>query len=130
MDCDEKLLSIRLPDSLYQALIAYQKQQQLDSTAAAAVSILAEFLQQGEETKRYATIEQLEALSKKVDYLNYQVSALSHSRLGVSSTATPATGIHSPTQAVKRASPLTHPVVSTNLEDMDDEPDEILYEFL
>lgn len=66
MDSHKQPVSVYLPDSLHQALIAYQEQKEFNSASAAVVEILAQFFQLGDRTKRYATIEQLEALEVKL----------------------------------------------------------------
>ncbi|NEO34354.1 MAG: hypothetical protein F6K36_28930 [Symploca sp. SIO3C6] len=49
MDSNKKLLSISIPDSLYQALKNYQQQQQLEEPTSAVIEILTQFFQLGEE---------------------------------------------------------------------------------
>lgn len=66
MTAHKKRISVYLPDPLYQALIAYQEQQALNSVPAAAIEILNQFFEKGDETKSYATVEQLEALEGKL----------------------------------------------------------------
>jgi hypothetical protein len=82
----KKLVSVYLPDPVYQALIAYQEQQKLEEASLAIIEILEQFFQQGNESTRPS--------------LTVQQSSITF--------------------------------VSTSLDEVDDEdePDEILYDFL
>ncbi|MFW5766673.1 MAG: hypothetical protein ACOC07_21265 [Coleofasciculus sp.] len=114
MNSNKKLPNISISDSLYQSLITYQENNQLDSLDSAIVEILTQFFQLKEETKRYATVEQLDTLAEKVDRLSQQVAALSQVKANTI-----------PTQQSAIASE-----VSEDWKDIDDEPDEILHDFL
>ncbi|NEP00272.1 MAG: hypothetical protein F6K58_16650 [Symploca sp. SIO2E9] len=142
MDSEKKLLSISVPDSLYQALKNYQQQQQLEEPASAVIEILAQFFQLGEETKpdateaapSYATTEQLEALRSQVANLSKQVNAL---RLVLAShtSTTPQTvsavAASSATQTTNSVPQTTlAAAISSVYETEEDEPDEILHDFL
>jgi hypothetical protein len=129
----KKLVSVYLPEEVYQSLIAYQQQQGLKEASEAVVKILAQFFPQGGEVKRYATVDQLESLEGKVTYLSEQVALLSQ-----------IIARNAPTEATLTAFAVdkehTHPtpaaqqpavtVVNAFLEEEDEEPDEILYDFL
>jgi hypothetical protein len=129
----KKLVSVYLPEEVYQSLIAYQQQQGLEEASEAVVKILAQFFQKGGEVQRYATVEELESLEGKVTYLSQQVTLLSQSIARNASTEAALTAIgvnkeHThPTPAAQRPAPT---VVNAFLEEEDEEPDEILYDFL
>lgn len=126
MNSNKKVPSVSISDSLYQSLTTYQKQHQLDSLDSAVVEILTQFFQLGKEAKRYATVEQLDTLAEKVDRLSQQVAKLSQ----VKANNTP-TAPSSPTQTTKptQQSAIASEV-SKDWKDIDDEPDEILDDFL
>jgi hypothetical protein len=125
MNYNKKKFPVSIPESLYSVLKTYQEQNQLDSIDSAVVEILTQFFQLEAESKRYATVEQLNSLAEKVDRLSQQVTALSQVKDNHTSTA-----VSSPTQTTQQKQPLTDPVVSDDWEDIEDEPDEILYDFL
>lgn len=110
MDSDKKILNVPISDSLYQALIAYQQQEQLQEAHSAVVKILTQFFQL-EEAQSYATVEQLQVLSRKVAYLSEQMATFQQF-IANSSTNT------------------ANPGASAYLEEDEDEPDEILHDFL
>ncbi|MEQ8540507.1 MAG: hypothetical protein RIB93_24010 [Coleofasciculus sp. D1-CHI-01] len=114
MNSNKKLPSVSISDSLYQSLTTYQDKKQLDSLDSAVVEILTQFFQLGEEAKRYATVEQLDTLAEKADRLSQQIAALSQVNAN-----------NIPTQPSAIASE-----VSEDWKDIEDEPDEILYDFL
>jgi len=114
MNSNKKLPSISISDSLYQSLITYQEKNQIDTLDLAIVEILTQFFQLNEEAKRYATVEQLDTLAEKVDRLSQQVAALSQVKAN-----------NTPTQQSAIASE-----GSEDWKDIDDEPDEILHDFL
>lgn len=142
MDSDKKLLNVSLPDSLYQALKNYQQQQQLEEPASAVVAILAQFFQLGEETKpnateeaeSYATTEQLSALASQVAHLNKQVTALKQVLATYTSTtpqAMSAVAASSSTQITNSVPQTTSAAAISSIYDIEeDEPDEILHDFL
>lgn len=128
-----KLVSVYLPEELYQSLITYQEQQGLEEASEAVVKILAQFFHKGGEVKRYATTEQLELLEGKVTYLSEQVALLSQILARNTPTETGLTAFTGRNE--NTPSPLTvHPPSaafgSINIEEDYDEPDEILYDFL
>lgn len=117
MNSNKKLPSVSISDSLYQSLITYQEKNQIDSLDSAIVEILTQFFQLGEETKRYATVEQLDTLAEKVDRLSQHVAALSQVKANTT-----------PTQQSAQSAIASE--VSKDWKDIDDEPDEILHDFL
>jgi len=129
----KKLVNVYLPEELYQALIAYQDQLGFEEVSDAVVPILAQFFHKGGEIKRYATVEQLEALEGKLTHMSKQVAQLTQ----VIASAAPTEATRT---VPKVGSEYTRPTltahqrsvafVSTNIEDEEDEPDEILYDFL
>lgn len=114
-------LSVYLPDKLYQLLISYQSQQGFDTASDATVEILSQFFNQDNEGKRYATVEQLETLKGNLTYLSQQIVQL---RQLVTNFA--------PNTVAKTIYTESHPykVESTNFEEGEDEPDEILSDFI
>jgi hypothetical protein len=129
----KKLVGIYLPEELYQALSAYQEQRGFEETSGAVIEILAQFFHKEGEVKRYATLEQLEALEGKVTHLSKQVAQLGE--VIASSTLPEAAGT-----VPRLGNEYTHPPVSAQpssvtfgspaFEEEEDEPDEILYDFL
>lgn len=129
----KKLVSVYLPEELYQALIAYQEQLGFEETSEAFVKILAQFFHKDSQVKRYATVEQLEALEGKVTQLSEQLALVS-----------PILARTTTTQAAKTASAFNNDYASptltaqspsvafrsSDLEEEYEEPDEILYDFL
>jgi hypothetical protein len=116
-----KRVSVYLPEELYQVLIAYQEQQKFEAASDAVVEIVSQFLHKDHEVKRYATVEQFKALENKVTHLNQQVAQLYQV---MASSA--------PIAAARTDSPEgnNHTFGDTSFEEVDDEPDEILYDFL
>lgn len=128
----KKLVSVYLPEELYQALIAYQEQREFAEASLAVADILAQFFHETVVVKRYATVEQLEALESIVACLSEQVSQLKQSsRLAPTQKATTAS------TADNTDIPVQHPAQSpvsafanTDFDQVDDEPYEILHDFL
>lgn len=120
---NHKKLSLYLPEKLYQVLISYQNQQELDTASDAAVEILSQFFHQDNEGKPYATVQQLETLKGNVTDLSQQIVQL-RQLLTSSVPNTEARAIYSETNPYN--------VESTNWEpeDDEDEPDEILSDFI
>lgn len=118
---NHKKLSLYLPEKLYQVLISYQGQQGFETASDATVEILSQFFNKGNEGKRYATVEQVETLKKKVTHLSQQVVQLR--QLNMSSA---------PNAADRTLYAESNPynVESTNFEEGEDEPDEILSDFI
>ncbi|MEC4894414.1 MAG: hypothetical protein SAL07_13945 [Oscillatoria sp. PMC 1051.18] len=125
----EKQINISLPDSLYQALNTYQKQQNLDSPSQAAIEILLHFFLLESKTQPYATKEQLKNLENKFNRLSNQVSQLnkSYSQLILSQK----NQLLSLSESEKKVQPESINFPDPNWDDeIEDEPDEILYDFL
>lgn len=133
MTTRKKRISVYLPDSLYQTLIAYQEKQTLNSASSAVVEILAQFFQEGDPTNRYATVEQMQALEEKVAQLSELITALTqvgvHSTPSADPTAKSVTP-HSFPQVANLAQLSGNTFGKISFEDVEDEPDEILYDFL
>lgn len=117
----KKLENVYLPDPLYQTLLAYQKQQGFEEASLAVIEILTQFLEKNVEVKHYATIEQVEVLERKLTHLSQQVAQLS--QLMASSAQVEAVSTM-PTNSNE------YTFGNTDLEDEEDEPDEILYDFI
>ena len=117
---NHKKLNIYLPEELYQALLTYKNQQQFEGTSEAVEEILAQFFHKDNQIKRYATVEQVKALENQVTHLNQQIAQL------YQILASPA-----PTQIAKTVSiEGDDTFVAPSYEELEDEPDEILYDFL
>jgi hypothetical protein len=117
---NHKKLNVYLPEELYQALLTYKHQQQCEGTSEAVEEILAQFFHKDNQVKRYATVEQVKALEHQVTHLNQQVAQLY--QLMASST---------PTQIAKTVTiEADDTFVAPSYEELEDEPDEILYDFL
>ncbi|MEW6497318.1 MAG: hypothetical protein AB1589_33165 [Cyanobacteriota bacterium] len=117
----KKLVNVYLPESIYQTLIAYQEQQEIEEPSDAVVKILTQFFEKNNVLKRYATVEQLEALEKKVAHLSLQVVQLSQ----IIASSPPTEGAKTvPTGNSE------YTFGDSSFEEAEDEPDEILYEFI
>ncbi len=117
----KKLVNVHLPESVYQTLIAYQEQQQIEEPSDAVVKILTQFFEKNNVLKRYATVEQLEALEKKVAHLSLQVVQLSQI---IASSTSPQEAKAVPVGGIDST------FGDSSFEEVEDEPDEILYEFM
>lgn len=118
---NHRKLSVYLPEKLYQVLISYQDKQEFETASDATVEILSQFFNKGNEGKRYATVEQLETLKGNVNHLSQQIVQLR--------------------QLVTNLAPITadrilyqetneYNLEGTDFEEEDDEPDEILSDFI
>ncbi|MDY6786257.1 MAG: hypothetical protein SW833_27545 [Cyanobacteriota bacterium] len=117
-------ISLELPEPLYQALLAHQQQRGYSSVAIAMTRILEEFLQpQTQNPPNWATQEQLQILEAKVERLSQLVHLLQNRAFAVAETAQ---GVQSPPRNTNFARPSSFAIT----DDIDDEPDEILYDFL
>ncbi|HEY9598549.1 MAG TPA: hypothetical protein V6D33_12850 [Cyanophyceae cyanobacterium] len=126
----KKLVNVYLPEELYQSLIAYQEQQGKKGDSEAIVEILTQFLQTKSEVKRYVTVEQMEGLEEKVRYLVQQVAQLtqaiaSYRQSNLNRTETPLRS-----EFLMQPSTAIAGIGSYEIEEDEDEPDEILYDFL
>lgn len=117
----KKLDNIYLSDQLYQALITYQKQHGFENASVAVVEILAQFLQTDNQVKHYATVEQMEAQERKVTHLSQQVAQLYQII---------ASSPHSQANSTVFSASKEYTQESTDFDEVEDEPDEILHEFL
>lgn len=118
---NHRKLSVYLPEKLYQILIAYQDKQEFETASEATVEILSQFFNKGNEGKRYATVEQLETLKGNVNHLSQQIVQL---RQLVTSSAPNAAAITLYQESNE------YNLESTRLEEEEDEPDEILSDFI
>lgn len=116
-----KKLNLYLPEKLYQALIVYQNQQNFEAASDTVVEILSQFFHKDNQVKPYARVEQLQALENKVTHLNQQVAQLYQI---IASSAPP--------EAARTLSAHAneHTFGDSSFDEVDDEPDEILYDFL
>jgi hypothetical protein len=114
-------VNLYLPEELYQTLVTHQEQQKLESASDAVVEILSQFFKENNPVKNYATEEQLKVLEKKVTHLNQQVTQL-YQILANSA----------PHEAAKIISSESndYALAEDSFEEEEDEPDEILYDFL
>jgi hypothetical protein len=129
----KKSVSVYLPDSLYQALIAYQDQQGFEEASEAVVEVLAQFFHKDSEVKRYATVEQLEALEGKVTDLFEQVTQLTQVIAKNAPTEAARTVFAVGNEYVRPTLVAQQPTVTfgnSDFDEEDEEPDEILYDFL
>ncbi|AFZ16006.1 hypothetical protein [Allocoleopsis franciscana] len=118
---NHRKLSVYLPEKLYQVLIYYQGQQGFETASDATVEILSQFFNKANEGKQYATVEQVETLKENVIHLSQQIVQL---RQLITSSA--------PNAADRTLYAESNPynVESTNFEEAEDEPDEILSDFI
>jgi len=129
----KKLVSVYLPEELYQALIAYQEQLGFEEASEAFVEILAQFFHKDSPVKHYAMVEQLEALEGKVSQLSEQLALLSpiFARTTTTQAAKTASAFSKEyARPTLTAQPPSTPFRNTDLEEEYEEPDEILYDFL
>lgn len=117
---NHRRLSVYLPEKLYQVLISYQEQQEFETASDATVEILSQFFNKDNEGKRYATVEELETLKGNVTHLSQQVTRL---RQFIASSA-PNSVDRTPYQESDEY------MESISLEAEEDEPDEILSDFI
>lgn len=118
---NHRKLSIYLPEKLYQVLISYQDKQEFETASDATVEILSQFFNKGNEGKRYATVEQLETLKGNVNHLSQQIVQLRQ----LVTTPAPITADRILYQETNE-----YNLEGTDFEEDDDEPDEILSDFI
>jgi hypothetical protein len=117
-----------LPEPLYRALIAYQQQQGYSSPAIAIAGILSEFLQpQTPNLPTWATQEQVQKLEAQFNQLSQLVHLLQNQAIAASPKTEDSPSPPKNTN-VTRSKSFSSSLVTT--EENDDEPDEILYDFL
>lgn len=117
----KKSLSISLPQELLKQLKAYQQQQDIDSSEDAIVAALEAFFEQAGDA--YAPLDRVVQLEAQVDRLTEQIAVL-QAFLMQSEAKTP---------AIAESQPVTTAAIGLpeeSFEDSEDEPDEILYDFL
>lgn len=118
---NHRKLSVYLPEKLYQVLISYQDKQEFETASDATVEILSQFFNKGNEGKRYATVEQLETLKGNVNHLSQQIVQL---RQFVTTSAPSAV------DRILYQETNEYNLEGTDFEEEDDEPDEILSDFI
>lgn len=118
---NHKKLNVYLPEELYQSLLSYKNQQQYEGTSEAVEAILAEFFHKDNQVKRYATVEQVKALENQVTHLNQQVAQLYQILASFAPTQTAKTVLVESNE---------HTFGDSSFDELEDEPDEILYDFL
>jgi metal-responsive CopG/Arc/MetJ family transcriptional regulator len=117
MSNNEFSVSISIPDKLRQALEKYQQENRIESTSDAILDILRKFFEMKATAPTYASIKQVEALENWVKDLAEQIASINQSVKYLSLTRSIATS--------------TVPLDSVDPEDdIEDEPDEILFDFL
>lgn len=118
---NHRKLSVYLPERLYQVLISYQDKQEFETASDATVEILSQFFNKGNEGKRYATVEQLETLKGNVNHLSQQIVQLRQ----LVTTSAPSAADRILYQETNE-----YNLEGTDFEEEDDEPDEILSDFI
>jgi metal-responsive CopG/Arc/MetJ family transcriptional regulator len=114
-------VSVYLPEKLYQVLISYQDKQEFETTSDAIVEILSQFFNKGNEGQRYATVAQLETLKGNVTHLSQQIVQLRQLMASSASNAAARTIYQENNE---------YSLESTSFEEGEDEPDEILSDFI
>lgn len=114
-------VSVYLPEKLYQVLISYQDKQEFETASDATVEILSQFFNKGNEGQRYATVDQLETLKGKVTHLSQQIIQLRQLMASSAPNAAASTIYQESNE---------YSLESTSFEEGEDEPDEILSDFI
>lgn len=114
-------VSVYLPEKLYQVLISYQDQREFETASDATVEILSQFFNKGNEGQRYATVDQLETLKGKVTHLSQQIVQLRQLMASSAPNAAARTIYQENNE---------YSLESTSFEEGEDEPDEILSDFI
>ncbi|MGJ3254075.1 MAG: hypothetical protein ACFE0J_23525 [Elainellaceae cyanobacterium] len=116
MPTQEPSLSIAVSLALHQKLVTYQEKHRLASLSDAVSAILADYFKRETIPERYASLERVENLEKMVGSLREQVQGL-HQRLY-------------PHPSLAVTNPTDRPIDPLPDDEIEDEPDEILYDFL
>ncbi|MBD1868533.1 hypothetical protein H6F95_14715 [Cyanobacteria bacterium FACHB-471] len=118
MTTNESSVSLSIPDELQQALEKYRQENRIESTSDAIRDVLQKFFEGKSNTPTYASVKQVEALENWVKNLAEQVTAINQSVKYLSVTRSIASSVI--------------PLNSVDLEEdeIEDEPDEILFDFL
>lgn len=118
MATNESLISFSVPDELQQVLEEFRQKNGIESTSGAVVEVLQKFFEGKANTPTYASVRQVEALENWVKNLAEQVASINQSVKYLSVTRSIANSVI--------------PVSSMDLEEdeIEDEPDEILFDFL
>ncbi|MDX2212714.1 MAG: hypothetical protein SFY66_05430 [Oculatellaceae cyanobacterium bins.114] len=127
MAIDETSVRIHLPQHLLERVRAYQIEHGISSFSVAVIQVLEQFFAPPLDSPTYAPLDRLEALEKEVASLTYQLVQLSQSLiaqpLSQPQLFSQPTTSESPTSLYRMAQP-------TSYEDVEDEPDEILWDFM
>jgi hypothetical protein len=118
---NHRKVSVYLPEKLYQVLISYQDKQEFETASDATVEILSQFFNKANEGKRYATVEQLETLKGNVTHLSQQIVQL-RQLIASSDPNSAARTLYQESNEYN--------LESTSFEEEEDEPDEILSDFI
>lgn len=118
MTTNEPFVSLYIPDELQQALEKYRQENRIESTSDAIRDVLQKFFEGKSNIPTYASVKQVEALENWVKNLAEQVTAINQSVKYLSVTRSIASSVI--------------PLNSVDLEEdeIEDEPDEILFDFL
>ncbi|MBD2060075.1 hypothetical protein H6F88_29475 [Oculatella sp. FACHB-28] len=118
MTTNESSVSLSIPDELQQALEKYRQENRIESTSDAIRDVLQKFFEGKSNIPTYASVKQVEALENWVKNLAEQVTAINQSVKYLSVTRSIASSVI--------------PLNSVDLEEdeIEDEPDEILFDFL
>ncbi|MBD2000497.1 hypothetical protein H6G00_28495 [Leptolyngbya sp. FACHB-541] len=118
MTTNEPFVSLSIPDELQQALEKYRQENRIESTSDAIRDVLQKFFEGKSNIPTYASVKQVEALENWVKNLAEQVTAINQSVKYLSVTRSIASSVI--------------PLNSVDLEEdeIEDEPDEILFDFL
>jgi hypothetical protein len=118
---NHRKVSVYLPEKLYQVLISYQDKQEFETASDATVEILSQFFNKANEGKRYATVDQLETLKGNVTHLSQQIVQL-RQLIASSDPNSAARTLYQESNEYN--------LESTSFEEEEDEPDEILSDFI
>jgi hypothetical protein len=118
---NHRKVSVYLPEKLYQVLISYQDKQEFETASDATVEILSQFFNKANEGKRYATVDQLETLKGNVTHLSQQIVQLRQLIASSDPNAAARTLYQESNE---------YNLESTSFEEEEDEPDEILSDFI
>jgi hypothetical protein len=121
MATEELLVSVHLPADILKQLIAYQTEAGIESASGAVVNVLRQFFQLNTTTSSTVSMERFEALANRVEHLTHQIEILKQA------IALPPRTL---TSVASNRPGLATSVLLLSDEDIEDEPDEILYDFL
>jgi hypothetical protein len=117
MPTQEPFLSIAVSLALHQKLVTYQENHRLDSLSDAVSAILADYFKRETSSERYASLERVEDLENMVGSLREQIQGLRQQ-------------LHPYSSLASVTNPIAQPIDPLPDDEIEDEPDEILYDFL